>query len=115
MGAELLIAEDSNTVAVHTELFNDVTYSQLVRLLFNFMSSQVATIWLLPVIFLQSIYWNKIKRKRKLLRDVDRLTPPLTLAVILLSVPNLVNNVAVIALFQPTHIMVMTSTLCLSI
>ena len=39
--AELLIVEDNNTVAVHTELFNDVTYSQLVRLLFNFMSSQV--------------------------------------------------------------------------
>ena len=39
--AELLIAEENTTVAVHTELFNDVTYSQLVRLLFNFMSSQV--------------------------------------------------------------------------
>ena len=39
--SELLIAEENNTVAVHTELFNDSTYSQLVRLLFNFMSSQV--------------------------------------------------------------------------
>ena len=39
--SELLINEDNNTVAVHTELFNDVTYSQLVRLLFNFMTSQV--------------------------------------------------------------------------
>ena len=39
--SELIIAEENNTVAVHTELFNDSTYSQLVRLLFNFMSSQV--------------------------------------------------------------------------
>ena len=39
--SELLINEDNNTVAVHTELFNDATYSQLVRLLFNFMTSQV--------------------------------------------------------------------------
>ena len=39
--SELLINEDNNTVAVHTELFNDETYSQLVRLLFNFMTSQV--------------------------------------------------------------------------
>ena len=38
---ELLVAEENNTVAVHTELFNDATYSQLVGLLFNFMSSQV--------------------------------------------------------------------------
>ena len=76
---------------------------------------QVATIWILPVILLQSLYWNKIKRKRKLLRDVDRLTPPLTLAVILLSVPNLINSVAVIALYPPTPIMVMTSTLCVSL
>ena len=38
---ELLITADNNTVAVHTELFHDATYSQLVRLLFNFMSSQV--------------------------------------------------------------------------
>ena len=67
------------------------------------------------MIFLQSIYWNKIKRKRKLWRDVDRLTPPLTLAVILLSVPNLVNITAVIALFPPSPIMVMTATLCLSL
>ena len=39
--SELLITADNNTVAVHTELFSHVTYSQLVRLLFNFMSSQV--------------------------------------------------------------------------
>ena len=39
--SELLVNDENNTVAVHTELFNDVTYSQLVRLLFNFMSSQV--------------------------------------------------------------------------
>ena len=38
---ELLIPAENYTVAVHTELFSDVTYSQLVRLLFNFMSSQV--------------------------------------------------------------------------
>ena len=39
--SKLLIAEENNTVAVHTNLFYDSTYSQLVRLLFNFMSSQV--------------------------------------------------------------------------
>ena len=39
--SELLVAEENNTVAVHTELFSDATYSQLVGLLFNFMSSQV--------------------------------------------------------------------------
>ena len=38
---KLLINEENNTVAVHTNLFYDSTYSQLVRLLFNFMSSQV--------------------------------------------------------------------------
>ena len=39
--SKLLINEENNTVAVHTNLFYDSTYSQLVRLLFNFMSSQV--------------------------------------------------------------------------
>ena len=39
--SELLINEENNTVAVHTEFFNDATYSQLVPLLFNFMTSQV--------------------------------------------------------------------------
>ena len=39
--SKLLINEENNTVAVHTKLFYDSTYSQLVRLLFNFMSSQV--------------------------------------------------------------------------
>ena len=39
--SELLVSEESNTIAVHTELFHNPTYSQLVRLLFNFMSSQV--------------------------------------------------------------------------
>ena len=86
-------------VLEHTDLFNHPTYSQLVRLLFNFMTSQVrvkiigflldiifcvlqvATIWVLPVVFLHSCKLNKIKKKQKLHRDVDLLTPMMALMV----------------------------------
>ena len=36
-----MILEKKNLVNVHTELFSDPTYAQIVRLLFNFVASQV--------------------------------------------------------------------------
>ena len=37
-----MILEKENLVNVHTELFSDPTYAQIVRLLFNFVASQVS-------------------------------------------------------------------------
>ena len=39
-----LLVSASNTVLVHTPLFRHPTYSQLVRLLFNFMASQASLV-----------------------------------------------------------------------
>ena len=39
-----LLVSASNTVLVHTPLFRHPTYSQLVRLLFNFMASQASVV-----------------------------------------------------------------------
>jgi len=110
-----LILQEENMVIEHTDLFNHPTYSQLVRLLFNFMTSQVATIWVLPVVFLHSCKLNKIKKKQKLHRDVDLLTPMMTLMVMVFSAPYLVNFVAEIALYPPTTLMRRIAVLCLTI
>merc|ERR1719391_1417078 len=110
-----LILQEENMVIKHTDLFNHPTYSQLVRLLFNFMTSQVATIWVLPVVFLHSWNLNKIKKKQKLHRDIDHLTPTMTLMVMLFSAPYLVNFVAEIALFPPTTLMRRIAVLSLTI
>ena len=37
-----MIIEDDTLVNVHTELFSHPTYAQIVRLLFNFVASQVS-------------------------------------------------------------------------
>ena len=75
---------------------------------------QVAVIWILPVIFLHSRYLNKIKRKRKLVRQVDRLTPALAVTVMLLSAPHLANSVSTIALYPPAPLMLRVAALCLA-
>ena len=37
-----MVIEDDNLVNVHTQLFSHPTYAQIVRLLFNFVASQVS-------------------------------------------------------------------------
>ena len=43
-----LFLEQENLVNIHTELFRHPTYSQLVSLLFNFMTSQVQNKYFKP-------------------------------------------------------------------
>jgi len=110
-----MIIEDDNLVNVHTELFSHPTYAQIVRLLFNFVASQISVIFVLPVIFLHTQNLNKIKRKMKMRQDIDRLLPVLSFTIILLCLPYLVNFLAEIALYSPTPIMKRVAILCLTL
>jgi len=110
-----MILEKENLVNVHTELFSDPTYAQIVRLLFNFVASQISVIFVLPVIFLHTQNLNKIKRKMKMRQDIDRLLPVLSFTIILLCLPYLVNFLAEIALYSPTPIMKRVAILCLAL
>merc|ERR550517_1231054 len=100
-------------VITHTELFHDKTYSQLVRLLLNFICSQVSVLWFLPIIFLHGKYLNKISKKYK--RRTDFLTPTLSILYILLSIPGLAVLVYQILLYQPATILIRVSVICLSL
>ena len=42
-----LVLSEENLVVSHTELFHNSTYSQLVRLLLNFICSQVGCSWII--------------------------------------------------------------------
>ena len=54
--SSLLVLSEENLVVSHTELFHDTTYSQLVRLLLNFICSQVGWSWgICPVLIIMMI------------------------------------------------------------
>lgn len=111
--SSLLVLSEENLVVSHTELFHDTTYSQLVRLLLNFICSQVSVVWFLPIIFLQSKHLNQLNRKYRRRRDL--LTPVISLLYILLSSPNLAVLLYDILLYQPPPLLVRLSVLCLAL
>ena len=128
--SSLLVLSEENLVVRHTELFHDTTYSQLVRLLLNFICSQVgwsweifpvlmiidvqvSVVWFLPIIFLQSKHLNQLNRKYRRRRDL--LTPVISLLYILLSSPNLAVLLYDILLYQPPPLLVRLSVLCLAL
>ena len=58
-----LLVSASNTVLVHTPLFRHPTYSQLVRLLFNFMASQASVVYhsnnhMIPSKYVKTVHHN---------------------------------------------------------
>lgn len=111
--SQLVLAEE-NLVLSHTALFHDSTYSQLVRLLLNFICSQVSVVWFLPIIFLHSKHLNQVNKKHRNKRQ-DLLTPVISLLYILLSAPNLAVLLYEILLYQPPSILIRASVLCLAL
>lgn len=132
-GSQLVLNEE-NLVVSHTELFHHSTYSQLVRLLLNFICSQVSwlqlenlcsgvvitidddqvsVLWFLPIIFLHSKHLNQLNRKYRRRRDL--LTPVISLLYILLSGPNLAVLLYEILLYHPPPLLVRLSVLCLAL
>jgi len=104
---------EENSVITHTDLFYHKTYSQLVRLLLNFICSQVSVVWFLPIIFLHSKHLNKVNQKQRKTRDL--LTPTLSVLYILLSLPNLALLIHEILLYMPPTYLMRMSVLCLSL
>jgi len=103
---------DSNLVIIHTEVYFDNTYKDMFRMLFNFLTSQVAVIWLLPVLFLHSRNVYQLNKKRRNSRDL--LTPVLSIFFILFSIPQLAVFLIHILLYQPPDLLVRISGLCLA-
>merc|ERR1712088_897535 len=87
-----------------TPLWHNLVYKNMVRHLLPVLTSQVATIWLLPMLLFHSRDVAKIldkQRKRgRGVRRSDRLLPTLCFVFILLSLPNLADLVIQILLFR---------------
>jgi len=103
---------EENLVILHTDLYYHKTYKDLFRMLFNFLTSQVAVIWILPIIFLHSKNVYKLNKKRRIKNDI--LTPIISLFFILFSLPQLAVFLTNILLFHPPDLMVRVAGLCLA-
>jgi len=103
---------EKNLVILHTDMYYHKTYKDLFRMLFNFLTSQVAVIWVLPIIFLHSKNVYKLNKKRR--KQTDILTPIISLFFILFSLPELAVFLTQILLYQPAVLLVRVSGLCLA-
>jgi len=87
-----------------TPLWHNLVYKNMVRHLLPVLTSQVATVWLLPMLLLHSRDVAKVlekQRKRgRSSRPSDRLLPTLAFVFILLTLPNLADLVIQILLFR---------------
>ena len=101
-----------NFVILHTDMYYHKTYKDMFRMLFNFLTSQVAVIWILPIIFLHSKNVYKLNKKRRMKSDI--LTPVISLFFILFSLPQLAVLMTKILLYQPPHLLVRVAGLCLA-
>ena len=101
-----------NSVILHTDMYYHKTYKDLFRMLFNFLTSQVAVIWILPIIFLHSKNVYKLNKKRRM--KSDSLTPVISLFFIIFSLPQLSVLMTRILLYQPPHLLVRVAGLCLA-
>ena len=107
----LTLSED-NLVILHTDMYHQKTYKDMFRMLFNFLTSQVAVIWILPIVFLHSKDVYTLNKKRK--NPSDLLTPIISLFFIIFSIPELAVFMIHILLYQPPDLLVRVSGLCLA-
>jgi len=96
--------DDEVEVFRRTPLWHNLVYKNMVRHLLPVLTSQVATIWLLPMLLFHSRDVAKIldkQRKRgRGVRRGDRLLPTLCFVFILLTLPNLADLVIQILLHR---------------
>jgi len=104
---------ENNLVIIHTDLHHDKIYKDLFRMLFNFLTSQVAVIWILPVLFLHSKDVFTLNKKRRNPRDL--LIPVISVFFIIFSLPQLAVFFIHILLYQPPQLLIRVSGLCLAI
>merc|ERR1711971_347964 len=100
-----------------TPLWHNLVYKNMVRHLLPVLTSQVATVWLLPMLLLHSRDVAKVLEKQRKrgrgVRRSDRLLPTLSFVFILLTLPNLADLVIQILLFQTPlalHVVLSLST-----
>jgi len=111
MNTTISVSED-NLVILHTDMFHQKTYKDMFRMLFNFLTSQVAVVWILPILFLHSRNVYTLNKKRK--NPSDLLTPIISLFFILFSLPQLSVFMIHILLYQPPDLLIRVSGLCLA-
>lgn len=107
-------------VVRRTALWHDTTYRNMVRYLLTLLTSQVANIWLLPIIFLHSRDMNKTLRKQRKRtgrngRRPDPLVPTICLLFMLLSLPNLADLFFQILLYRVPLLLRLLTGLSLSL
>merc|ERR1712203_393879 len=100
-----------------TPLWHNLVYKNMVRHLLPVLTSQVATVWLLPMLLLHSRDVAKVLEKQRKrgrgVRRSDRLLPTLSFVFILLTLPNLADLVIQILLFRTPlalHVVTILST-----
>jgi len=87
-----------------TPLWHNLVYKNMVRHLLPVLTSQVATVWLLPMLLLHGRDVAKVLEKQRKrgrgVRPSDRLLPTLSFVFILLTLPNFADLVIQILLFR---------------